>query len=470
MQTPNDYYSEEQRQQINWEQQRLFYQQKFPHLTQDEIYQLQLDDYNQQLEQYQQAQTAQETHIERKAPSPEPRRPFPWRKALKLLLIVAIIGGVAYGIFSWVTAKPPQTAVVAAAEIGESYAGSALIVRNEIVFDEEAVQNIDFVAQEASAVTRGSVLCYVYSSGYSAKEKNRLRDIRDEIKVYQRFLIAEEPSYDQRMEQLDNDLVQKGLELRSLVHGTRGSFTTQEQILEEAIDERQTYFRSKYTSDMRLNRLYDDEKTQVGGTASWIHQQSAKQDGIVSFYTDGFERTLTPATYETLTPTEVQEMIQGKKPKKPDDSVGYTDLYRIVRDNNSYAVLMLVSDDAWNPVEGETYKLVLEQFSNTIVDARIQSFTRAEGKLLLRLAVIGDVSQVLYPRSCKAKIGKEVDCLVVPKSAYYEKNGKGGVIVNLDTGSYFVPCTIFQEDAHSVYLASEKTGDLTEGQTVRLFH
>lgn len=67
---------------------------------------------------------------------------------------------------------------------------------------------------------------------------------------------------------------------------------------------------------------------------------------------------------------------------------------------------MLVRNTNWNPVEGTTYKLVLEQFTNTVVDAQVLSFTRSGGELLLRLAVIGDVRDVLYMRTVPGPAGR----------------------------------------------------------------
>ena len=95
---------------------------------------------------------------------------------------------------------------------------------------------------------------------------------------------------------------------------------------------------------------------------------------------------------------------------------GRTNLYRLVKQNN-YAVLMLLEDSVWNPVEGMTLKLTLEQFNETTVDAQVLSFTRSGGELLLRLAVIGDVSDVLYMRTCTAQLGEYVDCLKLPVKA-----------------------------------------------------
>lgn len=388
----------------------------------------------------------------------------------KALLALAVIGGVTWFFLKDMILTPTvSTALVEAGTMGESHSGDALIVRDETSYDEEGVQNIEYVAQEGSVVYRGDVICYVYSTGFSSKETTTLQGYRDQIKTYEQTLLKSETAYDQKMTRLENEVLERGLEVRSLVQGARGNLTNQENILETAINQRQSYFRSKYSSDMRLNRLFDDETTQQQRIDGWIKQKVATQESIVSFYTDGFEQALSPSSYETYTPSQVRSMMQGEKPATSAASRGRTDLYRMVKQNN-YAVLMLVKDSSWNPVEGTTYKLVLEQFSNTVVDAQLLSFTRSGGELLLRLAVMGDVTDVLYMRTCTAQLGEYVDCLTVPESALYKREETQGVVMMSEDGnSWFVPVKVLRTEGGKAYISPVQTGSLVEGQTVRLF-
>lgn len=131
---------------------------------------------------------------------------------------------------------------------------------------------------------------------------------------------------------------------------------------------------------------------------------------------------------------------------------------------------MLVDDNNWNPVEGNTYKLVLEQFTSTVVDAQVLSYTRSGGELLLRLAVMGDVKDVLYMRSCRAQLGEYVDCMSVPEGALYERDGAQCVaVVNTDGQQYLVPVNVLRREGGLAYITAVQTGYLTAGQTVRLF-
>ncbi len=398
-----------------------------------------------------------------------PRQPSGGHAWWKTALALAVVGGVAWFFLKDLFLPGTvNTAVVELGSIGEQHAGDALIVRDETAFDDEGVQSIEYKAQEGSTVFRGNVICYVYSTGYSAKEMTALQDYRDQIKNYQQTLLKSETAYDQKMTRLENEVIQRGLEVRSLVQGARGNMTNQETILDTAIGQRQSYFRSKYSSDMRLNRLFDDESTQQQRIDSWIKQKLATQESIVSFYTDGYEYALTPSEFEKFTPSQVRAMINGQKPELSTAARGRTTLYRLVRDDN-YAVLMLLKDDEWNPVEGDTYKLVLEQFSNTVVDARVLSFTRSGGELLVRLAVIGDVRDVLYMRTCSAVLGEHVDCLKVPNAAMYKQDGADGVVIVTQEGSFFTPVEVLDKADGMTYLLPVQEGVLKQGDTVRLF-
>jgi hypothetical protein len=391
-------------------------------------------------------------------------------RILQALMIVALLGGVAWLVISGLQEPKPTTAIVETASLGTVHTGDALIVRNETVYNDEGVQNIEYVAREGSVVQRGDVVCYVFSTGYSSKEMTTLQDYRNQIKSYQQSLLVAETAYDQKMARLNEQVILRGLEVRDLVHGARGNLINQETILQNAIDERQAYFRSKYSSDMRLSRLYDDEETQQKRIDSWIKQRAATVESIISFYTDGYEYALTPAKYLTYTPAEVRAMFNGLKPAQDIAERGKTDIYRLVR-RDSYAVLMLVKDSVWTPVEDSVYKLKLENFSTTTVNAQVISYTRSSGELLLRLGIAGDVTPVLYMRTCQAELSEYVDSLMVPKAAIYTQNDQKGVVRVLEDGSLvFVPVTIISELKDGVYVAPIQTGALLSGQTVRLFH
>ncbi len=464
---PQQPLSPEQLQQMQQMQQGMAGSQATPEQVMEwqmQVYQMQ----QQRMQQIQQMQGVPEEMRAQKIKREKPARRGGFGKFLQVVLVLGVVGFAAWFIYTNTRGSAPTTAVIEMGTLGTNYRGEALIVREETSYDDEGVQSIEYIAEEGTPVTRNQKVCNVYSTGYNTRELLALQDFRDQIKNYQRTLLKSETTYDPKMTRLESEVIEKGLEVRNLVQGARGNLTNQEKILATAITQRQNFFRSQYSSDMRLNRLFDDENTQKQRIDSWIKPKIAAQEGIVSFYTDGYEHALTPAKYEEYTPSEVRDMINGTRPEGTTASRGRVDIYRLVKKNN-YAVLMLIKNNTWNPVEGSTHKLMLEQFSNTVVNAQVRSFTRAGGDLLVRLAVMGDVLPVLYMRNCQAELGEYADCMLVPSGAIYEYKGAKGVVILDGEQQVFVPVNIVQESGGKAYISAIQTGVLSVGQTVRLF-
>jgi len=445
-------------------------------VTPEMLHQWQLQVYQWQMQQMQLQQmqgvpaSTSNKKLKRINRTKQPRRQR--RGLVRIIQLVVILGAITF--IGWfildnMRGSGSATAVIEIGALGITYRGDALIVRNEVAYDDEGVQSIEYVALEGSTVNRGNVVCYVYSTGYSNKEMITLQDYRDQIKNYQQTLLKSEIAPDPTMTRLQSAVVDQGLGTRNLVQGARGNLINQEKILDMAITQRQNHFRSKYSKDMRLNRLFDDESTQKQRIDSWIKQRAANRDSIISFYTDGYEHALTPEQYDKYAPNEVRAMINGQRPEGTSSSRGRTDIYRLV-DKKNYDVLMLIRDTAWNPVEDVTYKLMLEQFSNTVVDARVKSFTRSGGELLVRLRVEGDVTPVLYMRTCQAELREHTDSLMVPVAAIYEHNGVKGVVLVDGEQQIFVPVNIMQQDRKNAYISAILTGVLKSGQVVKLFY
>ena len=385
-----------------------------------------------------------------------------------ILFFLIVASGLVYYFFFY--EKLDSTMEVQSAEFGTELLGNALIIRDESIFSQNGVQSIEYISSEGQTVQRGDLLCYVYTTGYNDNEINTLQNYREKIKAYQFSLLENEAAYDQRLTTLNNDILQKSQEIRNIIHGVRGDLSGLEVTLQTAIEARQSYVQNKYDSDLTLNRLLDDETTQLRRIDSWIKQEMANENAIISFYTDGFEYFLTPEKFFDYTPNQVKDMLKGVLPDEEIENRGKTNLYRLVNDTD-YAILMLLENNDWNPIVGSQYKLSLNNSSNDVLDVSLLSYTRTGNLLLLQLAVIGDVKDVFYLRSIQAKIGEYVDCLKVPNRAIYEQNDQIGVVLdaaNEGKGS-FAPVTILKKENGYTFIRPNATNTVVAGDVIRIF-
>lgn len=386
---------------------------------------------------------------------------------ISLALLVVVLG--VMGVTQLLNNEAPRTAVVTLSTQGSTYAGNAVVVRDEMVYMQEGVSDIVYIAQENASVNRGDPVCTVFTTGFSGRELNTLQSYRDQIKEYLKILQEQSDTPDMRLQLLETTIFDRAVETRALVQGAHGNLLNQESLLAEAIESRYTYLRQKYPDDTKLTRLYDNEVNQVQRIQTWTKQYAAADNGIVSFYTDGFENALNLSNYAQYTPQEVRRMYQGQVPstyERPNNSM---DIYRLVRPF-AWSVLMLAEDLSWNPVVGENYQMMIESFDNTTVSAKVDSVTRSGGDLLVRLTVSSPVDPVLNIRSCHVQLSTSIITYAVPVNALVNKDGLIGVVVSFREGQFIVPVVVVSQDASQAFVVPVNPGHLYEGLSVQLFN
>ena len=392
-------------------------------------------------------------------------------KALLAVVIALVAVLVAVVALRFFTPGKVAYGFVQVGPLSSRYTGDGLVVRDETVYTQEGVSQIEYETAEGARVARGTEVAKVYSSGFSAKEWTTLRNYRGQIKNYHKVLI-DGAINDNKLLNHINTIREKALEAQQIVQGAAGSLIAQEDGLKEAMQNMQLYLRQKYPDDQKLTRLYDDENNQLQRISSWVKQYAATTDGMISFYTDGFESALNTNSYQEYSPAQVRQMVKGTVPAVAGASAARktVSVYRVVREN-PWVVLMLCDELDWTPVAGRMYQLRIENFDNTVVWAEVESFTRSGGEMLVRLRVTDPTAlqSVLYIRSCRVQLGESVESLMVPSRAIYLRDGRKGVVMDTVGGEYWMGVEVISDDGKDAYIIPDNPGVLYEGLRVRLF-
>jgi len=398
----------------------------------------------------------------------KPQKPKLRLTVFHVAVIVAALGFLGWYLYTTFVPEAAKYGQIGSGSLSANHSGDCLIVRNEVPYDAEGVTTVVYDAEEGSAIIRGDKICKVYSSGYSTREMTTLQNYRRAIRDYQKNLIESDTTYDAKMNQVTSKVLTYAKSVRDLIGGARGSLENQEELLAQAVADRQKYMKQKYASDQRFSRLFDDETSQTQRIDSWTKQYTATSSSVVSFYSDGYEYGLTGQNWTTYEPRQVRNMINGVAPEKTTAQKGKTTIYRMVQDGEWY-VLFLSDDTDWNPVKGQVYQLQLERFENTAVYAEVVNFTRSGGELLVRLKVNSSVKPVLYMRTCGAVLGESMSTLRVPERAIYVQDGMTGVVVVDGNTESFIPVEVIHYDNGNAYIKAIQQGFLFEGMTVMLF-
>lgn len=356
-----------------------------------------------------------------------------------------------------------ELAVVYDATSSDVRAAQAVIVRDEIVQTENQVTRVEFIASENMLVRKGDSVAYVYSLEYSEKLINELNNVRKNIQEYHKIILGNE--LDSQLEVHDLTVRQKALELKSLINRTnRGNLIKLVRQLEEAMSERRQYMSANMRSDTKLTKYYSEENQKISTISGWRATRTAGQDGLVSFYLDGYESALTAETLENLTIDDVRGILAGNGFEKKETRTG-TDIYRVVNQNKWY-IAALSSDTGWNPVLGVTYSFQVEGYEDKVYMGTVVRVSKTGTSVLAQLEVNDPIGPLIYQRTCNVILGTNLTGLSVPTRAIAEKNGQYGVWLYDVPGGTFVPVEVISVKNGNALITPLVDGVLTSGSRV----
>lgn len=354
--------------------------------------------------------------------------------------------------------------VIMMANAAQKQTVDCVIIRDEKVFSSESTARVEYIAPEDSLVAVDDNVANLYTTGYSESLLNNLENTRKKIQDYHKQLLAN--IVDTELNKLDSVVNYMALELKDLItRQTTGNLKTVTSQLETAMVNRQDYLRQNKRGDNKLTKLYDEENARLSSIQSWRKVATAEQDGVVSFYIDGYENDLTVDGLNTLSIADVKAVLAGSNLANTRQT-RMNGIYRIV-DQDRWFVAVLASGSAWTPVVGQdNYFMQLVGFDDLIFTASVYSVQK-EGDTTLAVFEIKDpIGPLIYRRSGKAQFNIELTGLSVRVEALYNQNGQMGVWLYDVPGGTFVPVEVLSTDGTIAMIQPLVDGALQLGQTV----
>ena len=354
-------------------------------------------------------------------------------------------------------------AVIMTAQSEFSQEMDCVIVRDETVTMAESAARLEFLAAENTLVNKDETIAYVYTAGYSEGLLEKLEETRGKIQDYHKNVILNNIK-DSNLERYDTIVDMMVLQFKQLVnHESKGSLLTVSRQLETSMVNRQEYLRQNKREDTKLTKLYDEENTRMGSIQSWRKVENAKQTGVLSFYTDGYESDLTPATLPSLSPADIRMVLNGQK--LSDSKSKSTPIYRIVNQNLWYVAL--VSDaSTWNPVVGQDYYLQMKGFEDLAYNAKVTSVQKENNTVLAVFEINDPIGPLIYQRTGKAIMSTTFSGLSVVAEAIDVQNGQTGVWLYDVPGGTFVPVEVLSSDGANALIQPLAENALGIGQRV----
>ena len=380
----------------------------------------------------------------------------------RFYLFLAILLGIVFLIVRPYLSFGEKVEAIGMASSANTQTMDAVLIRDEHLTTADSVARIEYAAPENTLVYEGGTVAYLYSTGYSQTELEKLETVRENIQAYHKLKL--ENIIDTNLERLDLIVDQRALEFKNLVtHKSDGNLIIMNRLLETAMVNRQEYMSSNMRNDMKLNNLYSQENARLSSIASWRVESTAEKEGVVSFYTDGYERFLNGDTIQSLTVSQVQKVLSGQP--LGEISAREKDVYRLVNQNQWYVAIL--SDAAsWTPVIDQDYYMQFEGFEDLGFSARVRSVSQENGTVLAVFEIDAPMGALIYQRTARAGVSITLTGLSVSTDAIYDQNGQTGVWLKDVPGGTFVPVTVLFTDGDKAMIQPVVEGALSLGQQV----
>ena len=339
-----------------------------------------------------------------------------------------------------------------------------VLIRDEHVLSSDSTARVEYIAPENTLVNEGDVVANLYTTGYSESLLNNLETTRSNIQAYHKQLLNN--IVDADLNRLDQVVDMMAIEFKNLItHQTTGNLSTVTRQLETAMVKRQEYLRQNKRGDNKLTKLYEEENARMTSIQSWRKVSNADRAGVVSFYLDGYENDLTPATLNALTIQDVRSVLGGAA-LATTQSTRQTGICRIV-DQNKWYVAVLIEGSQWTPMVGQdTYHMMLEGFEDLVFDAAVTNVQKDQGVTLAVFEITDPLGPLIYRRTGRAQFTITLTGLSVRTEALYNDNGQMGVWIYDVPGGTFVPVEVLSTSGNISMIQPLVDGALELGQTV----
>lgn len=355
---------------------------------------------------------------------------------LLLVIIVLIVAICSLG-----SCSSDSETVAMSGVASDTHKVKCVIIRDETLVTDTQVTYYEFTAAEHTLVQKDQGVINVYKNGNMPKLLNELNTARKNIQEYHKLILGNE--LDSQLEVLDLEVREKSKNLKELICGTsRGGFSLTVSELCDAMDARRAHMSATQRNDTKLMKYYSDEGSRLNAISSNRTVKTAPRDGLLSFYTDGYENALSPLTVSDLSIGDINTVLSGGSlgEEAPRSS---TNLFRVVDQNHWWVALKSTeNDESWNPTLGTVYQFRVTGYDDLVYEGEVINVAKNGTSVMAILEISQPLDAMMYVRTGSATIGANMSGLLVEKAAVVTVSGQVGVWKSIGGMETFVPVQV----------------------------
>lgn len=254
---------------------------------------------------------------------------------------------------------------------------TAIIVREETVLSSSG-RYVDQVLTEGEKAASGSTVALIYDQSSALNTRQEIRTLEAEIEQLEYALSSGTQTVDSA--KLDEQVIGSIVALRSLA--ASGDLSTLEDSM---LNLRTMVFQRDYTfgdvgAAEQLSQIITEKKTDLAALQHSLSQVSqavrTPASGVFSGEVDGYESLITPDMLESITVSELENLISGRAPEKP---VG---VGKIITDSTWYVCALFDGSSNLSLKIGGSYTLSFSRDYYGQVSMRLERLETVNGQTM----------------------------------------------------------------------------------------
>ncbi|MGI6168947.1 MAG: HlyD family efflux transporter periplasmic adaptor subunit [Christensenellales bacterium] len=380
------------------------------------------------------------------------------RIKLRFFVILAVV--LIAGLVLILIPKQPATMRLTQGALAYESTKDAVFVRDEQVYKSATWGKVTYLAAEGERVQKGAQVAVVYKGGYNDKVLQDLFVVQQEISDYITTNVLQ-GVLNTELEASNVEIDKATQRIKKAVAGTSNEdLLVLEQLLLDQMDRRQTQIRETVENpDEEYAALIQEEQALLERLQSWKTEVMAQDAGMVSFYFDGCEDFLSPDAIDTLTRSDLDNILQGKSPGKAVDASTGEPLYRLVNNYKWYCLIRVEEDNSTELAADLKYNISFEGFYDRPYEGKVVSSKPLDTGTLFVVEMSEDIGPMLSVRQATANLKKSYEGIVAPLDAIKSNaDGVAGIYVVGGDKAEFVPVEIEYDDGENAVIHSAQEG------------
>lgn len=385
------------------------------------------------------------------------RRTFSWRVPI-LILVGLVIAAAAF--FAFIYFNGTEATAESGAMQFMLNNKSTVIIRSESLYTASEHIRIDYLKEEGDRVSAGDKLAVVYKLGYSDELMQTLLNAREAVYAAQMERLG--ATKDSRLEEMNGAIDAIKADIRDSVMLSSGEdLQGLNRRLDTLLKERMEYLRGKVQETENLRALYAEVEKQEGLISTWTEEVTAQNNGVVSYYFDGYEQALTSSKLNMISADLIKRALKetGTSKWNNDDK---TRVCRVVNTGKWYAAFVTDEKDLTRAAEGVQYQVDFHGYgiyTGTALEPVISG-----SSIVNILEFDEELGGLIEARTVKADITAPVSGVSVKSKAVTFDHGKAFVKLVTGDDRRSVRVDVLAHDGDTAIVRAYESGDvLIEG-------